>query len=333
MVELFYKLKLTLISIKQDILSDAVYLFSFSMIMFFSSIIIFAGIYYFLFKLHEISIVQFHKRNLIGFATPLPAFHISETLKTRIEVEAKNDLRITDFSNNIFWQSFSEDRSLQRSFPDSANHWDNFREDFRLGVTPIELVEKNFQKHWPIQITIQDYRDNSFDIIFPIRVLQEYFEIVSVEDLQRRIQLNQLSFEEASTYNALLQIAPKIRINIFEIRTPFSIGELSNKMKQFADEILPLSPKHERMKSIIYGEILNILAPSQTILSFNFAPLTLRPEKMDFVYMSTMIATGNVPSEVTPLTNDSRAWIWLQSIFSYFNLAVIVAALLKLFKI
>jgi len=49
--------------------------------------------------------------------------------------------------------------------------------------------------------------------------------------------------------------------------------------------------------------------------------------------MSTMIATSNVPSEVTPITLDARIAIWIQIILSYFNLAIILAALLKILKL
>jgi hypothetical protein len=50
---------------------------------------------------------------------------------------------------------------------------------------------------------------------------------------------------------------------------------------------------------------------------------------MDFVYMSTMLATSNVPSELVPITTDVRVFMWLQLMFSYFNLALLVAALVK----
>ena len=54
---------------------------------------------------------------------------------------------------------------------------------------------------------------------------------------------------------------------------------------------------------------------------------------MDLLYMSTTLATSNVPSEITPVTNDVRAIMWTQLMLSYVILALMVAALAKWLKL
>lgn len=102
---------------------------------------------------------------------------------------------------------------------------------------------------------------------------------------------------------------------------------------QQASEAERSARDRDRFRKIFYGEILSVLAPPSTVMEFQFDGLPLHPEVMDFLYMSTTIATSNIPGEIVPVTNDVRLTMWVQLMFSYFILALNVAALLKLLKI
>lgn len=331
MIEFVVRMKMVITGFVQDIIANPGQLVAASAAIFIASIIGFSLLYVFLHRVHQVSLIRHKDKNIIGAVTPMPAFRLSDALQSRVEVQVKNDLRLRSFgdsSTNVAWQSFSQDDSLGRQFPEEGPRWREFRDMAVLGLSPTEMVEKNFQKYGLLKFKILFYRDNSFDVIFPIKVLHEYFRIQSVEDLQRRIHSGQLSPEEASLYNAATSIAPKIRTGVLEVKEG-QLFWLREKLVGLVSEIEKHVDDKTRLRDVAYGEVLSTMAPPGMQIEFEFSSLPLHPELMDFVYMSTMLATSNVPSELVPITTDVRVFMWLQLMFSYFNLALLVAALVK----
>lgn len=335
-MELIVKWKFALQGLINQILSSPSTTFLVTAGIFVSSIVIFFLLYWFLHHFHQVSLVRYKNQNLIGFNIPLPAFQASDALRSRIEVRVKNELRLREFigdSTNISWQSFSQDDLISRQFPQEGNRWRDFREMSVLGTTPQEMVETIFKKYGALKYRIVQYRDNYFDTIFPIKVMGEYFRVQSIEDLQRRIQAGALNPSEQALFAALSTIAPTIRNGIFQQGAEGQLFALSDFLIGRANEVSRGLDEPDRLKNIIYGEVLSTLAPSQTNMQFVFESIPIAPEPMDFLYLSTTIATSNLPGEIIPITNDVRAAIWIQLMLSYFILALNVAALLKWLKI
>jgi hypothetical protein len=334
MVENMVRWQMVLTEFVKDVLASPIQMVVATSAIFLTSIAAFAILYFFLQRFHNVSLVRYKNQTVIGSVVPLPAFQLSEALRKRIEVRVKNDLRLRDFvgaSTNVAWQHFSQEHSLERQFPDSGTTFVRLRDITILGLSPTELIENSFRNYGLLKYKMM-YRDNSFDVLFPIQVLQEYFQIRSVEDLQRRIQIGQLNPQEAALFRSLSAVAPKIRQQILEIRES-QLFWLAERIKALGAEIEGGVDDKTRLTEIVYGQILSTMAPPGTQMEFDFNSLPLNPEPMDFVYMSTMLATSNVPSELVPITNDVRAAMWIQLMFSYFNLALLVAALVRLLKI
>jgi len=336
LMEFLLRFKLALIVLFDQILASPLLTFLSSAGLFFSSILFFFLVYWFLNTFHQVSITRHKDKNILGSVVPLPAFQVSDSLKKRLEVRVKNDLRVRDFAgntSNVSWQSFSQDDSLSRQFPSEGNHWREFREMNLLGLTPTAMVEKEFKKYGLLRYKIALYRDNAFTSIFPIKVLQEYFQVQSVVELQERIYSGRLNADEEAVFQSLSHSAHQILSHVLRQDSEGQLYWLSEFIMQQASETERSVKDKERFRNIFYGEILSVLAPPSTSIDFQFESLPLTPETMDFLYMSTTIATSNVPGEIVAVTNDVRLVMWTQLMFSYFILALNVAALLKLLKI
>jgi hypothetical protein len=336
MIEALVRMKLVFNGFVQDILASSAQTVMAASVIFIISIAGFAMTYLFLYRFHQVSLVRYKGKTIMGAVVPLPAFQVSEALRNRVEVRVKNDLKLRAFagsSTNVAWQSFSQDESLGRQFPKEGPRWLEFRDMIVLGLSPTQMIEQNFRKYGLLKFKITFYRDNMFDTIFPIQVLQEYFSITSVEDLQRKIQAGQLSDPEACLFQALSAAAPQIRREVFETRGEGQLLWLRERLIALVSEIEKKVEDRARLRDIFYGEVLKTMAPPGMQMEFQFDSLPLQPEVMDFLYTSTLLATSNVPSELVPVTNDVRVAMWLQLMFSYFNLALLVAALVKWLKI
>ena len=200
-----------------------------------------------------------------------------------------------------------------------------------LGMSPVDLVERIFPKYGILKFRIIEYRDNSFAEVFPIKVMQEHFQLKSVEDLQRRLIENRLTSSESHIYESLRKSAIDIRTHVFQNGETGQLFLLSEFLKRVVGESENLIEGRERFRNIFYGEILATLASAK--VDFEFNQLPLHPEPIDFLYMSTTLATSNMPSEIVPMTNDVRMLMWIQMMLSYFMLAFMVAALVRLLKI
>jgi hypothetical protein len=335
MIEFLVRLQIVVTEFIKEILANPLQTVIATGAIFLVSIAFFSSVYVFFYRFHRISIVRHSDKNIIGAVVPLPAFQLSEVLRKRIEVRVKNDLRLRDFagnSTNVAWQSFSQDDYLSRQFPDEGPRWREFRDIAVLGLTPSDMVEKTFRRYGQLEFKIPFYRDNSFDVIFPIKVLREYFRIQSVEDLQLRMREGRLNPQENALFLATTSAAQQIRQSVLEAKSG-QLGWLSDRLENLASEVERVADDKPRLRDIFYGEVLSAMAPPGMHIEFAFESLPLNPEWMDFIYMSTMLATSNVPSELTPVTTDVRIVIWIQLMLSYFNLALMVAALVKWLKI
>ena len=336
-MESFVRLKFAIEGFFNQIIASPALTFLATASFFLVSIIFFFLVYWFLHHFHQVSMVRFKDKNIIGAVLPLKAFSASDSLRVRLEVKVKNDLRLRSFganTTNVSWQNFSQDNSISRQFPDDGDHWKDFREMNVLGTTPQEMVEETFKKYGVLSYTVNAYKDNYFDQLFPVRVMQEYFKEQSVEALQLRIQNNSFRNEnEKLLYQKLSTAAPNIRAQLFHPGTEGELFFLSERIIHFTRDIISGFEDPGRLKNIVYGEVLSNFVHPRTDMQFNFNSLPLDPEPMDFLYLSTTIATSNIPGEIIPITNDVRVIIWVQLMLSYFILALNVAALVKWVKI
>ena len=271
-------------------------------------------------------------KRLHNFTQAIPAFKLSETLRDRISIRAKNDLRIRDFvgeTTNVTWQQFSQDRSFQRQFPDQASSWDDFKDTHTRGMTPSVLVEKVFPQYGLVELKISKYTDNSFHHFFPLKVVAEVFQrpLPEIDHLYRS---EALSKEQRDLFDALATVALEIQTHLLQKTDAQKLVWVSEYMKGAAEKCAKFSPDSSRFKDIFYGEILATLAGPISIVQFNFDGMPLTPNLGDFIYMSTLIGTSNIPSEITPITSDARLVTWMQLIVSYFLLALNVAAIIRL---
>jgi hypothetical protein len=335
-MEWIVRTKLAIWGIVQSVFENPRDLMIAASLLFFGSIALFAGLYYFLHRYHLVSAEIYKNQVMLGGSNPLPAFQMSDVMRKRFEVKAKNDLRLWDIGGqltNVKWQSFSRDRLGQRQFPADAKQWDDFHDRGVTGLTPTDMIEKTFKQYGLVSISVSAYRDNSFDQIFPIKVMSEYFEVPSIVVLQNRLAAGNLSLPEQKLWAVLQTVAPEIRVAVLQQTNLRPLWTVAEQMKSFADRISEGAEKKERIRDIVYGETLSVLAPPGTQLEFNFQTMPMHPEFFDFIWLSSTVGTSNIPSELTPLTNDARTLIWLQLMGSYFLLALIVAAFAKFIKL
>ncbi|MES2963162.1 MAG: hypothetical protein V4760_04670 [Bdellovibrionota bacterium] len=332
-MEWLIRTKMVVSIIFQEILESPLYLLVTTSVAFFCSIAVFSGIYYFLHRYHLASVEMYRNQATYGGRTPLPAFQISDILRKRLEVRAKNDLRLINFRaalTNVKWQNFSRDRSMLRQFPGEAEQWDDFRDRMVTGLSPMEMVESKFSEYGLVTVSVTSYRDNSFDQIFPLMVMGEYFEAKSLKEMHDRIMSGPLLPDEAQLLSELRIAASEIRVSILENSKPRELWQIGAQLKNVADKTVASAAKKNRLREILYGEVLSTLSPPTSQLEFNFQTMPMEPEFLDFVWLSSTVGTSNIPSELTPLTNDARLVMWLQLMLSYFILALLVAALVKM---
>lgn len=331
MIETIVRMKLVLADWMREVFSRAGQTVIAAGVLFVSSIAVFALVYDFLQRFHEVNMIVYKGKVITGGVVPLPAFQLSEPLRKRLEIRVKNDLRLREFagnSTNASWQSFSQNRLLDtQSVGWNEHDWTEFHDMNVLGLSPSKMVEKTFRRYSELKFRIVKCYDNSFDDRFPVQVLRAYSRIVPAEEVWRRVATNRLTLEETKLLQALKVAAPQIRQTVLE-GTEGQLLFLSDRLVGLASDVAKQAEDKPRLKDVFYGEVLSTLA-SETQIEFLFDSLPLRPEFMDFVYMSTLLATSNVPSELVPVTNDVRIAVWFQLMFSYFSLALLVAALVK----
>ncbi|MGZ3805639.1 MAG: hypothetical protein ACXVB4_15590, partial [Pseudobdellovibrionaceae bacterium] len=96
-IEFVVRIKMAIGAFTESILSSPSSTVIATGAIFLVSIVVFALTYMFLHEFHQVSLVRYKDKNIVGGAVPLPAFQVSDALRKRIEVKAKNDLRLREF--------------------------------------------------------------------------------------------------------------------------------------------------------------------------------------------------------------------------------------------
>jgi hypothetical protein len=279
------------------------------------------------------NITYYKEKRISGAQNYIHAFKISDSLKELKIIEAKNDLLIQDLGSTEHpkWMNLSQDRSLQRQFPNSADHWDEFQDIMTLGVSPKELVENRFSKYGSIPFKIEAYSDNSIQTLLPFRTIQEFYQL-DVVGTQRKIQ-ELRSLEINNLHAQLEKIATQLKERLFENRNVSSLFSLKQLLIEITDPIALSPVEKERIKNIIYGQTLEIIGSYQVRIAFDFSSIRFQPSLSDLFYLSLMNGTSNPPQDIMPVIGMAKLLCWLQITISYFLLAFIVAALLKFLRI
>lgn len=334
MLMIFSSCMSTLSNISQVIIEDSKYLLI-SILSAFAFLVIAFFFFYVFIHHYQLQNISYYKdKRIIGGKNYLPAFKISDSLKEIKVIEAKNDLLLQSFGDRVFpkWSSFSQDRSLQRTFPAEANHWDEFNDLLKFGQKPSEMVEKIFEKYGAVTFRISNYHDNNIENILPFKVIEELYQL-DVSQTNLKIQeFHQLNTND-NFHLRLMKISAKIRDNVFNQRSEISLGQLRNLLQTSYQEAGVSSDLGERFKEIFYGEILSIFGTYQVQSEFNFNNLDFLPTHFDLFYLSLMNSTSNPPQDVVGVISSTRVLCWIQVTIAYFLLAGLVAVILKIFKI
>lgn len=292
-------------------------------VLFFGSLVLFWIIYIFL---HHSSLANIHiykGRKLHGFTLPTYAYLISGELLEQKLVEAQNELRLSkrfgDYVPN--WQSFSQDTSLERQFPDQKESQERFKDTFTRGMLPSELIEVVFAKYSDIQFRFTSYRDNSLKEQLPFHVIQEYYGLL-VEETKHKI------LTEQKKYLALQKVAEKL-LRVLTSREVSNLGRLHFALKMAMEDVKEFKDK-EKVKEFVYGYFLNVVGSYQVAMKFDFSGYKPRATYFDLFYLSLQNSTSNRPSDITPVTYCAKIVSWLQLLFSYFLLAFSVATIISL---
>ena len=123
----------------------------------FASLIAFGCWYYYLDKRYRTPVTSYKGKRISGLVIPEKAFLLSDILKQKIEVTAKNALRIRNFlgdNTNVSWQSFQKSRLFPHMQPDQLEKMDEFHDIQLLGISATEMVEEIFQRYGLLEISI-----------------------------------------------------------------------------------------------------------------------------------------------------------------------------------
>lgn len=336
----FLKLKLIFNSVSSAVLESSLAFVIFGIFLFVFCIFSFSIIYWFIFHWQNISTISFEKKSYTGVVSPVPAFSFSDSFKTTLKINAINELRLQMIGTQIsqsFWMGFSEDKSIYRQFGQDPETADPIKTMSRLGITPIQLVEDKFQKFNELKIKLvfsgNEQRNTNVDRLL-IPIMMEYFKEPSASALSSRVFEAKMTLPELKLYSKLQLALEILSQKVFRDQET-TFGNLKMSIQMAFDKLIENESfaELERLKSIFYGEVLSSLALYNVQIKFELDSLSLKPRFIDFIYMSTMVATNNIPSEITPVTDNVRFLIWIQMMISYFILALLVAAFSKILKL
>ncbi|KYG62883.1 hypothetical protein AZI87_16585 [Bdellovibrio bacteriovorus] len=339
---ILFKIKLLLSYIGSQIWGSPISMLITCLGLFLINIAVFAVVYWLIFHWQNISAVSHDSKTYIGRLSPTPAFNFSESLKTTLMIDAINDLRLQKNADSISkapWVSFSEDKSIYRQFGENPDTPDAIREISRLGLTPSQLIEKQFKKYGELKIEFrfngtENGLSNINEMLIPI--MMEYFREPSATAMSNRV-INAsppMSVDELRLFSSLQRALEHLHKQVFQPQTT-TLERLSTAIQESYSLLIENQnfPEIERLKNIFYGETLKALGKYNLEIIFDLNSLMMRPRFLDFVYTSTMVATNNVPSEIIPITDNVRFLIWIQMMISYFNLAIVVAVVAKILKL
>lgn len=316
------------------VFANSLYLLLSTFVIFVFFVLLFYCGYVFLHH-YQLQNITYHKeKRIIGAQNYIHAFKISDSLGELKLIEAKNDLLIQKMWGNDYpkWMSFSQDRSLQRQFPDGANHWDDFQDTMTLGVSPKEMVENRFQKYGAVVFKIENYHDNSIVSIFPFQVLQEFYQL-DVQGTNNKIAELYQASPNNNVHLDLVSVATKLKDKLFDNRNQSDLFSLRQLLMETTDTIGINSSEKEKIKNVIYGQVLSTIGTYQVQIKFDFSFMGFQPFHSDLFYLSLMNSTSNPPQDIVPVIGVTKFLCWLQVTISYFLLAFIVAVLLKILKI
>ena len=309
-----------------SILNNKFYLLSMILCVLVVSLIAFGCWYYFLDKHYRASDTIYKGKLLRGFMINEKAFILSDILKQKIEVTAKNALRIRNFigdNTNVSWQSFQKTRLFLHMPPDQKEKMEEFHDILLLGVSATEMVEETFKRYGLLKFSIITYRDNSIEQTFPRSITAQFLK-KPVSLIDKQLRNGSATDLEKNLFVELQGVAKTLRQSTFQDGKTGYLFRLSEHLKTIADGIEKKMTLGSEFREVFYAEILAMLAPPQTHIEFEFSSLPLVPSFSDFFYLSIVIGTGNIPSEITPLALIARVSVWVQLVFSYLMLGVFI---------
>ncbi|MBC8198462.1 MAG: hypothetical protein H8E80_00220 [Desulfobacteraceae bacterium] len=311
------------------ILNNKFYILSMILWVLFVSLIAFGCWYYFLDKHYRRPDIIYKGKLLRGFVIKGKAFILSDILKQKREVTAKNALRIRDFigdNTNVSWQSFLKTRLFLHMSPDQKEKMEEFHDIQLLGVSVTEMVEEIFKHYGLLKFSIITYQDNSIEQTFPRSIAAQFLK-KPISLIDKQLRNGSATDFEKRLFVELQRVAKILRKNIFQDGKKGNLAWLSKHLKTIADSIEKELTLGLEFREVFYGEILAMLAPPQTHIEFEFSSLPLVPSFGDFFYLSIVIGTGNIPSEITPLALIARVSVWAQLVFSYLMLGVFIGVI------
>lgn len=312
-----------------------------SALFFFFSIFVFAYLYLLIHSVHKVNITRIDGLNIQNAKMPIYAFEISDSLKKKYEIKAKNDLLVkpsiggfSNYSWGHFTSVFKELHERSKADQKEGEKILNLSKIATLGITATELVENTFHKYPNVTYVIDNYIDNSFETIFPALVLANY-KTENVGEMLRKINEGNLTPEVQAILTELKLIMPKLKGNILENKGRHTLFDLTRFLTEYSRILETKAFNPEVIRESFYAEILSIIATGTDIkLEFdNYVSSLNFPDFWDLLQISATIATTNTTSDLVPITNDARAVMWVQLILSYFILALNIAALTKLLNL
>jgi len=288
-----------------------------------ASILLFSIGYYFLYRASLKPRVLKRSRRISGLRHEFLAFYPSDMFKARASNEAINGLRLLDFLGEVKvdrWHSFDKGQMLAVSEMGA----DELAEQRLLDVSATELVEKIFTKYGSVELKPKDRRpfDSFKDVVIPA--------------FDRLLLTTEKSGKMASEYNDMfsleaVKLGRNVAVEVREVIPPdefVALREITGRVKKIAEKYCPDSCKMEEFKEVFYSQVLFALSMN------NGCYVDLDKNKprvgyFDFLYLSSVIGTVNVASELTPARGMPRAMTSVQLLTSFLMLGVIVGAMVN----
>ena len=175
--------------------------------------------YYFLDKHYRRTPDTIYKgKRIRGLVIAGKAFMLSDILKQKIEVTAKNALRIRNFigdNTNVSWQSFQRSRLFPHMSPDQQEKMEEFHDIQLLGVSATEMVEETFKCYGLLKFSIITYRDNSIEQTFPRSIAAQFLN-KPISLIDKQLRNGSATDFEKRLFVELQKMAKTLRKSIFQ---------------------------------------------------------------------------------------------------------------------
>lgn len=270
--------------------------------------LIFAGLYYWIYKSSLNSKFNYKGKTLNGFNTAEPAFLFSESYHSRIQIKAMNDLRVKKFLNQIQptnWSSFIQLKTGKKEFD---NRFEEMHEMQLRGLTSEKIIENLFPKYSRVKYLFWKNEKN-------------YTGQQNFQNGMYHLFRSELAKHDLLSQEKIEQVYDDIMTYVNQSNSGYLIT-LSEFLKQTYKKYINETSNQNVFKEMLYNHVLSNLSQAITL---SFEELEEKLTFMDMCYFSVVAGTTTGYGDIVPLSTIARTINWIHIILTYFGFAMLVS--------